>query len=343
MSKQRKAFRVSTNLERGFQETISIVENDKKVFRDCMVPVTRIEPDKNNPREIALSLDEIKRGITEEQIEDEKKKADFLSIKSLAETIKNNGLLQPVVLFKDGEKYTVAAGNRRFLASVMAGKQEIEARIYEEKPNHFDLKVIQWVENNAREDLTLHERIQNVRDIVKAYEREHGKISNQKLAEITGLSVPQAYAYLTIINQASDDVLDLIKSGKLQNLDKAVFISKISSELERKTVIKELIDENKKLDEVKKGIENRSQSAVISSVLSDKILKKKRAGRRAKKISLGTVNNTIVAKKIAEALVALPELEKCSAFVTQVNWNDFEEANNAVKQIINILEKVVSN
>ena len=77
----------------------------------------------------------------------------------MAHTIKANGVINPIVVYKLGELYRIVAGERRCLASILAGKQEIEARVFNEKPKGFDLKLIQWVENTAREDLTLDERL----------------------------------------------------------------------------------------------------------------------------------------------------------------------------------------
>ncbi|MCP6769829.1 ParB N-terminal domain-containing protein, partial [Klebsiella pneumoniae] len=74
-------------------------------------------------------------------------------LKELASTIESSGVINPIVVYKRGEVYRVVAGERRCLASFLANKSEIEARVFNEKPKGFELKLIQWIENTAREDL----------------------------------------------------------------------------------------------------------------------------------------------------------------------------------------------
>ena len=96
----------------------------------------------------------------------ERKLEELEKLKELAITIESSGVINPIVVYKRGEVYRVVAGERRSLASILAGKNEIEARVFNEKPKGFELKLIQWIENTAREDLTLDERIGNIREII---------------------------------------------------------------------------------------------------------------------------------------------------------------------------------
>src|SRR3990167_7297971 len=157
MSK-RKRFGVSQALTRGLSETIDVVENNAGVFRNVILPLSRIELDPDNPRKLAVSLEDIQQGINKGDAALSQKLAEVEKLKELAETIKTSGVINPIVVYKRGEHYRVVAGERRCLASILAGKQEIDARVFNEKPKGFELKLIQWIENTAREDLTLDER-----------------------------------------------------------------------------------------------------------------------------------------------------------------------------------------
>ena len=53
------------------------------------------------------------------------------SIKSLAESIKENGLLQPITVRKAGNQYELIAGERRYRACKLIGQKDIEAIILE--------------------------------------------------------------------------------------------------------------------------------------------------------------------------------------------------------------------
>src|SRR3990167_2841272 len=175
MSKK-KRFGISEALTRGFSETINVVENNAGVYRNVILPLSRIELDPENPRKLAIDLMDIRQGIRPDDVLYQRKQDELERLKELAHTIKSSGIINPVVVYKLGEFYRVVAGERRCLASILAGKQEIEARVFNEKPKGFDLKLVQWIENTAREDLTLDERPGNVRDIIKEYCVQYGDV-----------------------------------------------------------------------------------------------------------------------------------------------------------------------
>src|SRR6185437_4200103 len=169
MSKK-KRFGVSQALSRGLSETIHVVENNTGIFRNTILPLSRIELDPDNPRKLAISLEDVLHGMDKKDTLYERKQEELERLKELAITIENSGIINPVVAYKNGEVYRIVAGERRCLASFLAGKNEIEARIYNEKPKGFELKLLQWIENTAREDLSLSERIDNIREVIIEYQ-----------------------------------------------------------------------------------------------------------------------------------------------------------------------------
>ena len=87
------------------------------------------------------------------------------SIKNLAESIKENGLLQPVTVRKNGNQYELIAGERRYRACLLNGQKDIEAIIMdttdEESAN------LALVENLQREDLNAIEQALAMKRIMK--------------------------------------------------------------------------------------------------------------------------------------------------------------------------------
>lgn len=65
MSKK-KRFGVSQALTRGLSETINVVENNAGVFRNVILPLSRIELDPDNPRKLAIGLMDIQQGLNKE-------------------------------------------------------------------------------------------------------------------------------------------------------------------------------------------------------------------------------------------------------------------------------------
>jgi len=95
-----------------------------------LVPVEQISPSPNQPR-----LD-----IGQE------------SLSELASSIKEKGLLQPVILRKKGEGYELVAGERRYRASLLAGLKEIPAILREVSDQ--EALELSLIENIQREDLS---------------------------------------------------------------------------------------------------------------------------------------------------------------------------------------------
>lgn len=332
MSKK-KRFGISEALTRGLSETINVVENNIGMYRNVVLPLSRIELDPDNPRKLAVDLADIKEGIRPDDVNYQRKQEELERLRELAHTIKTSGVINPVVVYKLGEFYRVVAGERRCLASILAGKQEIEARVFNEKPRGFELKLVQWIENTAREDLTLDERLGNVRDIIREYILQHGEVevTATLLKTITGLSLPQSTYYIAALN-APEDVQVEIRNGNIRNLDKAALLSNIESVDTRQSAIAACI--------------NGSSIKELRSMISQqKSLKKDRAplqtstrGRVTAKINMGTTLRPDVVKTIVNCVVQQRQYDKYMDIFTKVNWSDLRQSTKAFRKLIEILE-----
>lgn len=80
-----------------------------------------------------------------------RKHFDDERIAELAQSIKEHGIIQPIVLTKDGENYTIVAGERRWRAAKMVGIREIPAVVME--LTNKQILEISLIENLQREDL----------------------------------------------------------------------------------------------------------------------------------------------------------------------------------------------
>lgn len=332
MSKK-KRFGISEALTRGLSETINVVENNAGTYRNVVLPLSRIELDPDNPRKLALDLADIKEGIRPDDTNYQQKQDELERLKELAHTIKSSGVINPIVVYKRGELYRIVAGERRSLASILAGKQEIEARVFNEKPRPFDLKLIQWIENTAREDLTLGERLGNVREIVREYQIQNGEVevTATLLKNITGLSLSQTTYYIAALN-APDDVQQHIENGSIRNLDKAALLSNIEAVDVRKQAIDACI--------------NGSSLKELRSIISQqKSLKKDRAslqtshrGRTTAKINMGSTIKAEVVKTIIDCVVTQKQFDHYMEMFSKVNWTDLRQTTKAFRKLVEILE-----
>jgi ParB family transcriptional regulator, chromosome partitioning protein len=333
MSKK-KRFGVSQALSRGLSETINVVENNTGIFRHTILPLSRIELDPDNPRQLALCLDDVQNGMEKHDVLYERKQEELERLKELAVTIENSGIINPVVAYKNGEVYRIVAGERRCLASVLAGKNEIEARVYNEKPKGFELKLLQWVENTAREDLSLNERIGNIRDIITEYQLQNGEmgISATFLKNVTGLSLPQATYYMTVLH-APNDVKQMIENGQIRSLDKAAIISNVDSQEVRREALTACIN-GCSLKELRKIVARSKQNAAKQSLPETST----KRGRILTRINMGHTSNTAVVQTIVESVLNRPEYKKYSDIFLNVNWAHIDQSSRAYRKLIEILE-----
>lgn len=129
---------------------------------------------------------------------------DFL--RELANSIKKNGLIQPIIVKKRGEKYEIVAGERRWRAAAQAGLYEVPVRILEpEKDNPF----LSLVENLQRQDLNPLELARAYKMLMQTY-----KLTQEKLADQLGIPRASLANQLRILN-LSEEVQEMIMNGQL--------------------------------------------------------------------------------------------------------------------------------
>lgn len=331
---KRKRFGVSQALSRGLSETINVVENNAGIFRNAILPLSRIELDPENPRKLAISMADIQHGLNKEDPLFERKSAELEKLKELAATIESSGVINPIVVYKRGEVYRMVAGERRCLASILASKNEIEARVFNEKPKGFELKLVQWIENTAREDLTLDERIGNIRDIIHEYQNQHGSVTvNATLIKnITGLSLPQATYYIAVMN-APEDVRVMIESGKVRSLDKAAILAAVESVTVRREAIEACLN-GSSLKDLRKII---SREKIESK--KQALPQKQKRGRAVTRVNMGFTLKPEVVQTLVQSVLQRDPFHRYSDLFSKVDWQHYDQATRAFKKLIEILEQ----
>ena len=90
------------------------------------------------------------------------------TIEGLAESIKENGLLQPISVRKQGSKYELIAGERRYRACLLLGRKDIEAIIFDKSDE--ESATLSLIENIQREDLNAIEQAMAMQRIMRQEE-----------------------------------------------------------------------------------------------------------------------------------------------------------------------------
>lgn len=331
---KKKRFGISQNLANGLTATINAVKNNAGSVRFEVIGLSWIEVDPKNPRELKLLPEDILHGIAKSDPLAEEKQAEYESLQGLSKTISAKGLINPVVVYKQGEKYRLVAGERRFLASLIAQRDDIQARVLNEKPDGLSLRLLQWIENTEREDLSLRERIGNIKSIVQEYVNTNndGSISATLLKELIGISLPQATCYVSVLDMPAD-LEEHIHEGRITNLDKAALIAKIKPlEIRNKAITACLSGANLK------QLRTLIDSEVNAAKPSPKVVVAKKRGRAATRVNLGFTHRPTVVKNIIQSIIKQPDYNHHAQKFDRVNWEEYEQVTKAFRRFIELLE-----
>ena len=164
-----------------------------------------IEEEKNeNTNEIVKNIKIIDIEPNKEQA---RKIFDEESIDELANSIKEYGLIQPIIVTQKGKYYEIVAGERRWRASKRAGLTEIPAIVREDDERRN--KEISLIENIQREDLNPIEKARGIKVLMEEYD-----LTQQKVADIFGKSRSSIANTVRILN-LDERVIELALQGKL--------------------------------------------------------------------------------------------------------------------------------
>ncbi|MBE6598135.1 MAG: ParB/RepB/Spo0J family partition protein [Ruminococcaceae bacterium] len=106
-----------------------------------------------------------------------RKTFDSEALAQLADSISANGVLQPILVRKIGERYEIIAGERRFRASKLAGLNTVPVVIVD--ATDFEAAKYALIENIQREDLNPYEEAKAYREMIKGYGMNQEEIAIQ--------------------------------------------------------------------------------------------------------------------------------------------------------------------
>ena len=199
-----------------------------------LIPIEDIIPNRFQPR---LAFDEA--GLTE-----------------LSESIKQHGIIQPLVLRRLGDKFEIIAGERRYKAATMAGLQKVPAIISNIDDNKS--AEVALVENIQRRNLTAIEEAKSYKSLL-----DRGYLTQEQLAEKMGVSQSTIANKLRLLN-LDEDVQNALLNEKISERHARALLSLPKEE--QKKWLKKIIDKRmtvRQLDiELKKLKEESSDEAI---------------------------------------------------------------------------------
>lgn len=178
------------------------------------------------PQEVAVK-DIIANPYQPRKVFDEEK------LEELAASIKEYGVVQPLVVRKKGKRYELVAGERRLRASKLAGLKKVPVVLKEYDDT--EMMEIALIENIQRHDLNAIEEAQGIKRLM-----EECKLTQEQVAVKVGRSRTAVANILRLLNLAQE-VQDLI-SQNLLTMGQAKQIATLRSEEEQIKVAKSVIE-----------------------------------------------------------------------------------------------------
>lgn len=129
------------------------------------------------------------------------------SLAELAQSIKTNGVISPIIVRKKGEKFEIIAGERRYRASKIAKIDEIPARIIQATDKQ--VAEMALIENLQREDLNPLEEALGYKELIKKH-----NMTQDDIAKSVGKS-RSAIANSTRILALDEQILKMIREAQL--------------------------------------------------------------------------------------------------------------------------------
>lgn len=190
-------------LGRGLDSLLGIFDNREELNENKK----QVSDKKSVVSDKKLDTTEIEISLIDNNKEQPRKNFDPTSLKELAESIKTYGVIQPILVTPNGDRYTIVAGERRFRASKLAGLKKIPAvvRNYTKQ----EVQEISLLENIQREDLNPIETAKAMQELLTNY-----NWTQDVLADRLGKSRPVVANYVRLLSLCPE-VIEMIESGKL--------------------------------------------------------------------------------------------------------------------------------
>lgn len=193
------------------KEVIKEVVKEVKVQEQICLKLRDIEPNRKQPRE----------------------SFDNEALEELAESIKQYGVVQPLIVRKNGKHYEIIAGERRWRAAKMAGLKEVPVVIKEYTEQ--EMTEISLIENIQRENLNPVEEAKGYKRLVEEFhlkqEEVAAKVSKSRAAVANSMR----------LLKLDDSVLELLAAGQISTGHAKVLLE--LSDFEQQKYAAELIVE----------------------------------------------------------------------------------------------------
>ncbi len=225
------------------QETLA-----KKAFRasseatPAKEPVEKTLPAEENP---SNSIQELPLALISNNPYQPRKDFDDSHIQELAESIRSEGLLQPILVRKKDKSYELIAGERRLRACKALGLKAVPARVI--SVNDLSSALIALIENLQRQDLNPMDEAQGFQRLMQEF-----KLTQEAIAERVGKARASVANALRLLNL--DPTVQGFLAKQLLSVGHAKLILALENKAQQMTFARKIIEEKLSVREAEKAL-----------------------------------------------------------------------------------------
>ena len=187
------------------------------------------------------------------------------ALDALVNSIKEKGVLQPLLVRKNGEKYEIIAGERRWRASKIAGLNEVP--VIEKELDNQEVLEVALIENLLRENLTAIEEAEGFNRLINEFSHTH-----EALSQIVGKSRSYITNTLRLLSLPVS-IQEMIKNNVLSAGHARALIGLDNAE----EIAKKIVDKGltvRQTEDLVNKIKNNALTQISKSIKKDPNLKK---------------------------------------------------------------------
>ena len=269
-----------------------------------------------------------------------RKEFDENAINALASSIKEKGVLQPLIVRKTNKGYELIAGERRLRASKIAGLSEVPVIIKEFSDN--EVLEIALVENLLREDLSVIEE-------AEAYQKLMDEFSHtqEKVASIVGKSRSYIANTLRLLT-LSDEIKQYISEGKLTAGHARCLVGRDNAEALADKIIKEDLSVRQVEDIVSKQKEIKNQDIdkdekLVKKAINNDVLDIERNLNKKLGLRIKITPSKQGGGKVVLQYASTAELDMIIGILDQKKQVDLSSKNTVFKNEENLVNESSKN
>lgn len=198
---------------------------------------------------------ELKLNDIEPNVDQPRKHFDDEKLLKLSESIKEHGVVQPIIVRKDGPIYRIVAGERRWRAARIAKMDTIPAIIKDLTEKEF--MEVALIENLQREDLNPIEEAEVYEKLIKEY-----NMTQEEISKIVGKSRPAIANSLRLLN-LNDEIKKALINGDITEGHGRSLLSIENPEKQTK-VLDEIVKNKLSVRDTEKLVKKINSSRTVS-------------------------------------------------------------------------------